>query len=200
MLATGSVQHRGRCLELRHEESIYIWYENFADYATIYSSINRLLPPPPPRDPRPRRLRAAGLVVVSPFLRVPPMLHGRCRSLHLSRDNVKLNHRLNHTTQSLSRGNNSSINRVLPPPPPLDPRTAAGIVVVTPFLPPALQRCCRALPLSRGNIQLNQPAAVPSARAVVSPCSSLSPISWGRVGFRCHPHSVWMRRHGAQAL
>ena len=54
MLATGSVQHWGRCLELRHEESMYIWCKNFADYATIYSSINRLLSSPPPRDPRPR--------------------------------------------------------------------------------------------------------------------------------------------------
>ena len=30
------------------------WCEIFDDYATIYNSINRLLPPPPPRDPRPR--------------------------------------------------------------------------------------------------------------------------------------------------
>ena len=30
------------------------WCEIFADYATIYNSINRLLRPPPPRDPRPR--------------------------------------------------------------------------------------------------------------------------------------------------
>ena len=30
------------------------WCEIFADYATIYDSINPLLPPPPPRDPRPR--------------------------------------------------------------------------------------------------------------------------------------------------
>ena len=52
-----------------------------------------------------------------------------------------------------------------------------GIVVVTPFLPPALHGRCRALPLSRDNMQRNQPAAVPAARAVVLPCSSLSPIS-----------------------
>ena len=57
----------------------------YADHSTIYNSINRLLPPPLPRD----LVQAAGIVVVTLFL--PPALPGRSLTLPLSRYNMQLN-------------------------------------------------------------------------------------------------------------
>ena len=93
------------------------WCEIFDDYATIYNSINRLLPPPPPRDPRPRGGHSSRHPVVD------SMSSDRC-SLHLSRDNIQLNHQLNQQLNHNHVTIYSSINRVRPP--PLDHRTRGG--------------------------------------------------------------------------
>ena len=91
------------------------------DYVTIYNSINRLWPPPPPRDPRPR----GGHNSRHP---VPPS--GASWSLPRAASITR-----QYTTQSI-------FCRLLPRLVTLV--RAAGMVVITPFLPPALHGRCRA--------------------------------------------------------